>query len=231
LRPARPQETAYQRVDVLSNARRVLAVKGGAATPAPEEAVRVGVWETLAERSALRQPAAPFGALEAIRQASEDGIPIRVLRPGQTTVLQGLQHSAATKAGVQRDLDAGYVVILPERAGGASEQSGWWRVDPATGETLGIASGGYGGAMVEYVVTAIFALTFGFIGYNNCRSHGGSAGCCLGETALWGVLGIILGVGIGAAAGYISSVGWGWSILIGDLGLGAGSLFIPSICE
>ena len=37
-------------------------------------------------------------------------------------------------------------------------------------------------------------------------------------------------VGIGAAAGYITAWGWGFSFLVGDVGLGAGALFIPSIC-
>ena len=230
LRPARPQETAYQRVDVLHNARRVFSVKGGTVTPAPAEAVRIGAWETLAERSLLRQLGPPHGALEAIREATAAGIPLKVLRPGDGSVLKGLAHSAATVASVQRDLDAGYVVILPERPANAAAATGWWRVNPATGETLGITTGGYGDSMVEYAITLLFASIFGFMGYNNCRSGGGASGCCLTEAITWAVAGVIVGLGVGAAAGYLTTWGWGFAFLIGDVGLGAGSLFIPSLC-
>jgi len=230
LRPGRPQETAYQRVDVLHNARRVFSVKGGTVTPAPAEAVRIGAWETLAERSLLRQLAPPSGALEAIRAATAAGIPLKVLKPGEGDLLKGLAHSAATVASVQRDLAAGYVVILPERPVNAEAATGWWRVNPATGETLGITTGGYGDSMVEYAITLLFASIFGFMGYSNCRHEGGAAGCCLAEAVTWAAVGVIIGFGIGEAAGYLTTWGWGFSFLIGDVGLGAGSLFIPSMC-
>lgn len=230
LRPARPQATAYQRVDVLHNARRVFSVKGGAVTPAPAEAVRIGVWETLAERSILRQLAPPSGSLEAIRAATSAGIPLKVLRPGDGDLLEGSAHSAATIVSVQRDLEAGYVIIVPERPVPVGAATGWWRVNPATGETLGITTEGYGDAMVEYAITLLFASIFGFLGYNNCRHAGGSGGCCLAEAVTWAVVGVIVGFGIGEAAGYLTTWGWGFAFLIGDVGLGAGSMFIPSVC-
>ena len=148
--PGRPQETAYERVDVIRNARRVFSVKDGKVAPAPEEAVRIGAWETFAERAALRQASPPVGALTAIRQAADVNIPLRFLKPGDQAVLVGLPHSDATRASVQRDLAAGYVVILPERPAEPGARTGWWRVNPATGETLGIGTGGYGDAIVEY---------------------------------------------------------------------------------
>ena len=123
---------------------------------APEEAVRIGAWETFAERTALRQATPPFGALTAFRQAAEANIPLRVLQPGDGDALARLSHSEATKTSVQRDLAAGYVVILPERPIEPGARSGWWRVDPATGETLGIGTGGYGDSIVEYDVSGEF---------------------------------------------------------------------------
>ena len=218
LRPVRSQKTAYQRVDVLSNARRVFSVKGGSVTPAPAEAVRIGVWETLAERTLLRPPAAPFGALEAIRAATAAGIPLKVLRPGDGSVLKGLTHSAATVASVQQDLDAGYVDILPQRPEDAGAATGWWRVNPATGETLGITTGGYGDSMVEYAWTLSWSYIWGSMGYSSCLKEGGSKACCLLEASAWGVMGAV------------TSWAFELSYITGDIVLGYASTYIPTVC-
>jgi len=52
---------------------------------------------------------------------------------------------------VDADLDSGYTVVVPQSAPQrASEIStGWWRIDPRSGDTLGVSSNGWGGAGVE----------------------------------------------------------------------------------
>jgi hypothetical protein len=202
---------------VLANARRVFSVKGGSLSPAPEEAVRLGVWETYAERMPLWEVGMASGSLDAIRQATAAGIALRVLKPGDGTVLQGLSHSAATKASVRRDLDAGYVVVLPERASDLSAPAGWWRISSATGETLGISTGGYGNQMVEYVISSIVGYMWGVIGYAKCRFLGASINCCIGEAIAMAMIGVCISLtGIVAGLG-----GFDW-FLIGDIGIGGG---------
>lgn len=47
---------------------------------------------------------------------------------------------------IEEDLRAGYVVLVPDARGGTTDRSavGWWRVDPRTGDTLGIGRRGWG---------------------------------------------------------------------------------------
>ncbi len=235
--PGRSSDTAYERVDVIRNARRVFSVKDGSVTPAPEEAVRIGAWETYAERVALRQAAPPFGALTAIRQAAEASIPLRVLKPGDRDVLAGLSHSDATKASVQADLDAGYAVILPERPAEPGARSGWWRVNPATGETLGIGTGGYGDSMVEYAFllnSIVLALVEFGVGTANCTQATNNGACCVISNLVVGGIFFGAGLGIGAIAGLaISSaaVALTVSFLLGDVGLGVLGLMTPTLCN
>ncbi len=234
--PGRSEATAYERVDVIRNARRVFSVKDGSVTPAPEEAVRIGAWETYAERAALRQAAPPFGALTAIRQATDASIPLRVLKPGDRDVLAGLSHSDATKASVQADLDAGYVVILAERPTEPGGRTGWWRVNPATGETLGVSTGGYGDSMVEYAFllnSIVLALVEFGVGTANCIHETGNGTCCVMTNLLVGGIFFGAGLGIGAIAGLaISSaaVALTVSFLLGDVGLGVLGLMVPNAC-
>jgi hypothetical protein len=52
---------------------------------------------------------------------------------------------------VRSDLGNGYDVVVPERpiATDAGQFAGWWRVDPATGDVLGMGENGWGVVMAE----------------------------------------------------------------------------------
>lgn len=53
---------------------------------------------------------------------------------------------------LQAELQAGNVLILPETMPTGVHEFGWWRINPTTGETLGINQSGMGAATVEYAV-------------------------------------------------------------------------------
>ena len=64
------------------------------------------------------------------------------------------------------DLAAGYVVVAPKApvAVAGDTFTGWWRIDPVTGDTLGFGSTGWGSEFVEYLITnALISFMFGFI--------------------------------------------------------------------
>src|SRR5690606_7374876 len=51
------------------------------------------------------------------------------------------------------DLANGYLAVVPQ---GGSDAVGWWRIDRATGATVGMGDRGWGQAMAEYdVVTSV----------------------------------------------------------------------------
>ncbi|MBK5298400.1 MAG: hypothetical protein JJE40_14700 [Vicinamibacteria bacterium] len=95
------------------------------------------------------------------------------------------------------DLAAGYLVVAPRApvTVGAGAFAGYWRVNPATGHTLGIGSTGYGQEMVEYLITAVLAIELTmFFYYFFCRlaSGPGSAAACKQAAIEQGVLAALI---------------------------------------
>jgi hypothetical protein len=80
------------------------------------------------------------------------------------------------RARVEADLAAGYAVVLPRQAAsGGRSAPGWWRVDPATGQTLGMDGHGRGAAIIEYTLN--FHIVFAV-----CLAGGAAAGKAGGST-------------------------------------------------
>ncbi len=89
--------------------------------------------------------------------------------------------SADARARIAADLSKGYVVLLPKGTSqpAPSVTAGhddvcWWRVDPTTGDTLGIGGNGWGPSMAEYALMMLVAfsvVTFGCLAL--ARSVGG----------------------------------------------------------
>ena len=100
--------------------------------------VEQGVLDTNAEALLLaeRLPEAQ------VRNASEAAL-------AGATVMSGalVNVPPRIRSQVSADLAAGFVVVLPKSA---EEDFTWWRIDPRTGETLGMGETGWGQAMAEY---------------------------------------------------------------------------------
>lgn len=58
---------------------------------------------------------------------------------------------------IRGDLEAGYTVLTPGAGAGAAVT--WWRIDPRTGESLGLSDSGGGQAFVEYLA-AVLSVAF-----------------------------------------------------------------------
>lgn len=144
---AREAGAIHGYVDVVRNPRRVLRLTDAGWQIDFAAALRAGVWETRMERALV--PAGMGAAFDTF-VAFDSSTQSRVLRPGDTT--QDLEGSADFKARLTAELTAGKIVVVPDAGEG---HSGWWRIDPVTGETLGMTSEGRGQAMVEYVETTV----------------------------------------------------------------------------
>jgi hypothetical protein len=81
--------------------------------------------------------------------------------------------SKDTRARIEQDLADGHVVLVPDKAvplGGRSS-IGWWRVEKATGRTLGMSERGWGQGTIERHVKLFVALgmvTVGSLTYYGC---------------------------------------------------------------
>lgn len=77
-----------------------------------------------------------------------------ILSPGDEAEVAKLSLDPDVAARLLADLRQGNLVV----AGKTSGTGGWWRIDPTTGETLGVGPNGWGQAMVEYAFVLIFQM-------------------------------------------------------------------------
>ncbi len=66
-------------------------------------------------------------------------------------VWRGLQLDDRVRVQIEADVSSGFVALVPVDASSSSiaADAGWWRVDPGTGETLGVGNRGWGQTDVE----------------------------------------------------------------------------------
>lgn len=137
-------------IDIVANERRSFDVGDGRLVPAPAANVAIGVWETYQEALALSSDLHEVaGAATALRAAQLDGVPFQVVAPDAREGLAALDLDASVDRYLARDLDAGYLVVVPVVVDAERGAVGWWRVDPNTGQTVGMASDGRGSASTE----------------------------------------------------------------------------------
>lgn len=141
--------------DIQANPLRALRQStDGAITVAKEEAVRAGVWATVAERSFALGAADTTGvmtvrsAIDAMTSAGSS--PIVLDDPALFADL-ALYVPAEQTAEVLDELESGHTVVLFQSGSGDVSEA-WWRIDTTTGETLGIGEGGRGVSFTEQLI-------------------------------------------------------------------------------
>ena len=188
----RGPHTTFSEVDVVWNTVESIRKHGSRWFTTPHTTLTAGVWDTVLESIPLSGTQAGQVAVTSAPKtfdlAEEQGIELLVLRPGQhlSAELEALPIHAQERQFVRRDLDAGYVIVIPQRTPTQSPMAGWWRVRPDSGETLGMLGDGYGATATEYIVvfsllalaaaTALRATTE----YSGCGDEGGMKAklCC-----------------------------------------------------
>ncbi len=119
----------------------------GEAKDAGRDRLERGVAETLAEHLVLGTNAlACANAAAAFEAAQSKGIPPIIIRPAEETAAADLKLPPDVAARVTADLRAGKIVALVSADPGRWV---WWRVDPATFHTVGVADNGYHDAAAE----------------------------------------------------------------------------------
>jgi hypothetical protein len=110
-----------------------------------EVRIRQGVVDTVAEILALGSDPGRTANTSSLFKTIDAGFERgkRIL-PNDSAAPQSLGWSAVATARLAQDLDAGFMAItLPEAVVvEGRERVGWWRIDPATGETIGVMDSG-----------------------------------------------------------------------------------------
>ena len=231
-----PTPVGFLRVDVINNTRRAYTVVDEQLQAAPQTNVRIGAWETHAEQSPFAAVQGQrFSTMTAFAAATVTGATTTVITPTDPTPLAALTLPAVSAQAIARDLERGYVVIVPAPIA-SGDFAGWWRIHPQTGETLGLAGDGRGDSAVEYSFLAalkenlILGAPSTMAGFAICMAgSSGSVGCCTADAvAAYGASAFL-----GAAVAYKSASA---AILLGEA-LKFGGIFggatgaTPSFCN
>lgn len=231
-----PTPVGFLRVDVINNTRRAYTVVDAQLQAAPTTNILFGAWETHAEQSPFAAvQGRRFSTMSAFAAAAATGAATTVITPADPTPLADLALPTLSAQAIARDLERGYVVIVPAPIA-SGDFAGWWRIHPQTGETLGLAGDGRGDSAVEYSFLAalkenlILGAPSTMAGFAICMAgSSGSVGCCTADAvAAYGA-----GAFLGAAVAYKSASA---AILLGEA-LKFGGIFggatgaTPSFCN
>src|SRR5690606_4616326 len=114
-----------------------------------------GVWDTVIEREFVARSADPVAsALGTEHRAGYELVP-----DGDTEALKAAGAPPEALSALRNDMDNGYAVLLPRSGAVATGGFAYWRVDLATGETLGMDASGRGNAMTEFLFSLAVGLT------------------------------------------------------------------------
>jgi hypothetical protein len=181
-------------MDIISNARRALVIEDDLPQASALELVLAGTWETQIETDLVGRP----GATTPLPAATFENL--RVIEPAQIKA-----DEVGIARAMSRDLSAGYVLLAngPYDVAELSNDFRWWRVDPVTGETLGMNQFG-GAATTEELNALAFILGVGIL-------HAGAiiiemaAGASLRQSAVCGnAISAAFAFGYSAVAGLFS---------------------------
>jgi hypothetical protein len=115
-----------------------------------------GVVESTLEGQLLEvfsgKPALTTAAL--MREAARNGIPVRMFSAREKSMVDKLGLPKVVAGRISAALDAGRVVVMPEKAvtWEGRKRWGWWDVDPRTMETIGVLDTGLHQAMIQRTI-------------------------------------------------------------------------------
>lgn len=205
----RDAHTAFSAVDVVFNQALYMDREAGELRHDPSVALRQGIWETAVEMvpGMLRgdQVIDRHNAFEVFDRARKQGIAVKTLVPGPSA-LEEMDVDMAAREWLRGELESGFVVIAPVRQPEGLDMTGWWRVDPVTGNVLGMTADGHGQDVVEYLIdtTGIaFNLVQALGNLLECEKKTDRVEkmCCLVQAHINNVGGLAMGGLMGATVG------------------------------
>jgi hypothetical protein len=168
--------------DIVANAVQVRPGPAGATVDAFAARMEQGVVDSNLESLLAREDAGVVSASDLYRRSATQGVRWVTLRPGEGGKQPDwgdVKLPEKERALVARDLAAGQVVVVPTRAVEVNgrPEVGWWRVDPKTGQTLGMTEAG-GSSATEYSMLArvMIAVSVGGATFIGCGGAAPGAG-------------------------------------------------------
>ncbi|HXE56026.1 MAG TPA: hypothetical protein VN541_23575, partial [Tepidisphaeraceae bacterium] len=194
--------------DIINNA---LSPRPQSKSNAYAARARQGVIDTNAEALMMSPCAVVENTAEMFDLRGSTGGPWLTVRKPDDPAWKAAQVSADVRARVDHDLAAGYVVVIPSKPVALQDRSsiGWWRIDPQSGQTLGMSDIGGGATMVEYALIVFSIVLCGGIAFSDGKLSIQDAIVCVGLGAGGAYLAVPLTIGkcvalvvIAAATGF-----------------------------
>jgi hypothetical protein len=118
---------------------------------------------------------ASFGAARILAVARASGVPLILIKPGATgfNTLADTGLPDAVKAELSATLAAGEDVVVPVRPvvlDGRGEVA-WWRLEPRSGEVIGVMPGGRGQDYTEYFQVVWVGFSYFLCGYDALKGE------------------------------------------------------------
>jgi hypothetical protein len=142
-----------------------------------------GVLDTNAEAFLTLNHERVENTAELFARASNQGVRwLTIPHPGDSAWREAVELPEDVRTRIKQDLTAGYVVVAPKKAVSLQSRAlvGWWRVDPSTGQTLGIGERGWGQTATDRVLLGIVLFgpqfVFTYYAYTSCRGRSASFG-------------------------------------------------------
>lgn len=204
---ATPEQPPHFIVDVLHNNRRVLQQTGSGFAVDQATTMLYGAWETALEK----QYAELLGDGETEAQNALNmfagGTPSFTAFTGENADISSVP--ATIRRAMRGDLQRGYTVLYPS----GTNDTHWWRLNPASGELLGIGATGAGQAILEYLelIESIVGPLINVMGALN-GVHGCIAGALEGRDPNACMMQVVGGMVMMASLGGILTVAMGRSL-------------------
>lgn len=170
-RGVRPGHLIRQSVDILWNNVRGIAIEDSAIVTSPDAVLRESLWESMTEGSL--DPSGGVTTQDVLDNAIGQGIDVVIIDPSGPADVPAFEGHEQAKNAIERELDEGYLLVLPAAIPDGMPL-GWWRVDPGSGNVLGMVENENdigGGTAAEYLIFvsgAVWGVKSGVAAFMGC---------------------------------------------------------------
>ena len=199
-------ETAFLAVDIIANKQQFIQKQGQQFFNDPQSAFVQGVWETACEwipSQIIGVSGHSVDTLKVTQFSKAQNIDFKIYQPNdsdQAQLNRDLNKNTPLLNRMTADIKQGYAVAMPVQRPKGLAMTGWWRINPDTGETLGMIGNGGGSEITEYLIENVqtaLSLVRAVGGLKKCTDDNSLNNyekmCCLAEAHFNNVGGMAFG--------------------------------------
>lgn len=151
---SRVDEELFDSINIVNSEWRILEATERGLDVRSDIAIEQGVHEAHVETEFIAQLTGEVvhSTVTAFRSMSDEARFLVVSSVDDLSLVDVALPESLTRE-LRAELEAGFVLVLPELD--SADGYGWWRIDPLTGETLGLISSGRGGAVPARLAGAL----------------------------------------------------------------------------